>query len=274
PTLNLVGNHDKDNFLTGDRDISEIHSDSDLYSKMFQPFENKFSGIHGVANKCYYYADFSDAKIRFIGLDCYNLPQDTDGQGNGKYNNASGNYYSQDQIDWLETTLQNTPNDYAVVFLNHGTIIEGHDFYSYEQGWDFIPSVIDAWKNGSTYTHDYSNSTYPVLDTHKDFDFTTRGSGEFICLLAGHVHTFNHLQNDLFNDQNVIMAACTKTSSSGGQIAAKNIGQIRGNSDELRNSFNVISIDREHKNIYLTVYGAYKDMMGKIKDRRITISYG
>lgn len=285
PILNLIGNHDKDSFFKGGRDLSEIHDDEELYEKFFVPAEDKWSDAgmskndyNGVEDKCYYYADFDDHKIRVIGLDNYQLPQDTDSDGKSIYpTSLDGGYYDQEQIDWLEETLQDVPEDYALIVLNHGSMVEGHDFYGYPQGWDFIPSVIDAWKYGKKHEHEYTNSDYSELDTSKTFDFEDRGTGHFICYLGGHTHATEFLDNPYFPEQKHIIASCQQNVTSGGKQPDMPLNNrplvIRGENQEIRNSFLCHSIDTKEKKIFTTSYGAYRDTRFDNSRRTKVINY-
>lgn len=274
--LNLKGNHDDNcnvlsNYL---KDITGAISDQELYDIFFKDFEQEYSNISGVENKCYYYADIPDHNIRIIGVDNYTWPRITD-ENNKLTFNEINDYFDQNQIDWLYDTLNSTPSSYSVMVLTHGSFIDGLDFEGKMQGWDFLPNIINAFKNGTVYSHSFSDDANDgLLATSKEFDFTSRGSGKFICYLSGHIHAFSINDNPFYDDQKHIIIPCTKVQDSGPVATSAKINMFRDKQiDDMRNSFSIISIDTTNELVFLTLYGAHKDAHGKYLSKTYNFSY-
>jgi hypothetical protein len=270
PAFSTEGNHCGNlnfggtSYMTTDNYFSKVLTNQEMYDAIIAPLATKWTNTITVPNQTYYHADFPERKIRLITLNCFNFPLVEGPNGRIKYLVGQAAYYSQAQIDWLYTTLQSVPAGFAVIISNHVALdVNDYTDLTYLQGMNFIPSVINAWKNGTSYIHNYVNATYPELSTSKTFSFT--GTKEFVCYLCGHAHRFELLKQPAFPDQNTLMVPCLKTSNPG--------NFVRGEADEIRNSFMVVSVDRTNKQIVLTMFGAFRDPDGKYRERVSFIKY-
>lgn len=273
----LIGNHDTNVNEAGSSNPSGSYTQAlnkgEQYTEMIKPFADRFSQLNTQTGKCYFYFDEPDDKIRFIALDSYDYEAAPDATDPTKLHYSVGFIYSQAQLDWLYNTLNSTPSDYGLVVLTHGPHIPGWTVGTYRQGTDLIPSVIQAYKNGTSFTHSWDGGPYPEYETSKVFDFTSKGESEVIMWICGHAHTrkvikymdVNVIQTHcLFTDEDVFVAGHTKSVDS---VIPKRNGTAT------ESSFNIYSIDRREKKIYLTCYGAYRDDKGEFTDRLVVIDY-
>lgn len=278
PFLNIVGNHDDNISWTGKTNPTSTFAQAltkiDQHNLLIKPFADKYSNIVRVTNKAYFHADFADHKIRVIGTDAYEWPLVNTGNGSIKYKSSiAGQYFSQAQLDWLQTTLAATPAGYAVIVLTHCPVRSGLTWSNgFVQGTDMLPRIINAWKNGTSYNHSYTNGTFPELNTSKNFSFTGSGK-EFICYLGGHVHSLINYVTEAFPDQHGVVVPCMWTSGAGSGDAEETPTMVRGENEEIRNSFAYMSVDRYRKNLIVTMYGAHKDGEGFITNRTNIIKY-
>lgn len=285
PVMYIQGNHDDNlNFdgagmLNKTGVMDKVVSKTELYTIFNAAIKAKYSQLQDVTNKLYSYQDFSAYNIRVIALDRYECPVINDGGGTNmiRYKNANeaGHFYSQAQLDWLQTTLAAVPAGWGVIMLVHGNLVNGiADFATLTclQGWNLIPNIINAWKLGTTYNHSYTHPVFPDMNTSKTFNFTARGTGEFIMYLGGHSHCPYYGFIPSFPDQRALAVACTFTGGMD-QSSANTWGIFRNNNQEIKNSFHIISVDRVNKKLYLTFYGAHKDLSGNITTDSIIIPY-
>lgn len=268
----IKGNHDPNTSqLYGSVDMSQVITSAELYDLMFRPLVDKYPDIKPVENTAYHYTDYAAYGIRVIGLDCYNLPETADENGISIYKDGVvGSYYGQAQMNWLYNTLKTVPSGYHVLILNHGSMIEGQDFYNYMQGWDVITKMLDAYMKGTAYTHSYTNSYYPELNTSLEVDFTTEGPRPVCGVLSGHTHAPLVTKNPTYPDLNHIVIACGKMDN--GSPLYSN-GCFRNDTVEGRNSFGILSIDTIHRRIFYTIYGQFRDASGVLREQTSFIEY-
>lgn len=69
----------------------------------------------------YFYKDYPDFKVRLIGLDSNDIPEDVKAaDGGNKYVGLSNMGYRQEQLDWFANiALQNVPEDYVTIICAH-----------------------------------------------------------------------------------------------------------------------------------------------------------
>lgn len=188
--LMCVGNHDK-----GAASSGTVPTNESIYTLM---------GMNTNTGKLYYYKDYTATepvkngvvyKIRMIFLNQY----DIDGVTGSLINNYTT--YSQEQIDWLISTLQDAKtNGYAVMVCLHtqdrnmGCAVNTKKFYDrvYDAsgkagaGPDpIIEDIVNAFKTGGTLTKDY---TWDNISRTVSVNASFSGAGTFIAYLSGHLH--------------------------------------------------------------------------------------
>jgi hypothetical protein len=286
PVMYCPGNHDDNVNFDGSGMIGRTGvvnnaiSKTELYNLTNGPVKTRYGLLQDVPNKLYSYQDFATYGIRVIAIDRYECPVISDGGANNviRYTSTGqyGHFYSQAQLDWLQTTLASVPAGYGIVVITHGSLDNTvSDFATATclQGWGLIPSIIDAWKKGTTYAHTYTHPTFPDMNTSKTFNFTTRGTGEFICYIGGHSHCTYYGFIPTFPTQRTIVVPCTFTGSMDTGATNKVWGMQRGANQELRNAFHIVSVDRTNKKLFLTFFGAHKDLSGNTLTDSIILPY-
>lgn len=214
PWLTIIGNHD----VGIGKSVSETGNQEEVYNKFILP-NMQYAGVTPAGNS-YYYKDFPTYNIRVICLNAYDV-DNNDIIGSEYVVPRYTEYYSQAQVNWLVTLLNNTPSNYHVMVLTHNTpkgsvkdtaVNFNNRTYSFspettQSG--IIADILNAWQNGSVL-----NNTYTCTNTHLDnvvvsADFTSRGNGVLICFLTGHMHVdcIGHITS--FMAQNVFTFAST-----------------------------------------------------------------
>jgi len=287
PVMYCPGNHDDNVNFDGAGLLSKANvlnnaiTRAELYAKFNGAIKTKYGLLQTVTDKLYSYQDFAEYQIRVIALDRYEDPLVDDGSGQNmlRYKNAAhaGHWYSQAQLDWLQTTLASIPAGWSLLVMTHGSLdFSTTDFATLTalQGTAFIPTIIDAWIRGGTYNHSYTHPVYADMNTTKNFNFTTRGAGKFITYIAGHTHCTGWSFVPAFPTQRTIVVSCTFTGGMDDGTTHKVWGQARSSlTIELRNAFHIISVDTTNRKLFLTFFGAHKDLSGNVTTDSIVLPY-
>jgi predicted MPP superfamily phosphohydrolase len=246
----LLGNHDDGSIRTADfggvMPKAEIINE-DEFKKYFMTSE-KLNGEIRDEDSLYFYKDYSDKKIRLIGLNSVDVSEETDSDGNILYPRQNYCGYREEQLKWLaNVALQNVPNDYHTMIVTHVHLSEsdkdnGNGTFEYHPNHDVLIKIIDSFKGGLITELKETKTGFVV-----DFvvDFSEQGPREFIGFFCGHCHknfltqagTFNVYWNDL---------SMTRSDSDFGTTS--------------EDSFNVISVDTTTKTVNILGYGRSDDL--------------
>ena len=131
---------------------------------------------------------------------------------------------------------------------------------------------MNAWVNGTTLSKSYApESEYSeLLDTITiSADFTSRGEGEFICYLVGHMHKDIMCHDAVHTDQKIISLAATAEGLY--QNANSDLPRITGRKSI--DCITVVSFDTIGKRINLVRIGSNKTIT-MVDRTMISIPYG
>ncbi len=197
----------------------------------------------------YYYADDTVHKVRYIVLNCQNVPNDEKTEkGYAKYNRMLHFGFLQKQINWFANVALAVPDStWSVVVCSHatyyGALEEDHAFnYNY----DLMMNVINAFKKHTSYTGKTQHEN-PLFNAEISVDFTGKG-GNFVAWLGGHRH------DDHINVLDGITLVDVATDASYENY--KKLGK-RGKIEE--HAFDVFTIDTKLHKVYVTRIGGGED---------------
>lgn len=211
-----------------------ILSQKDIYNKFFLPFIDTWGVIqpdNAAENGCcYYYKDYGN--LRLIVLDCkhYGTIDDYDESQKSMQNK------------WLKMVLDDACNkNLPVIVASHyppANTIPIKCSYTYK-------------KATGQYSDRLNKAAYSLVSSFID------NGGEFVCWLAGHVH--DDYLAVLEADERQMLVLCATANSYRNKRAIRMIGT------KAQDSFNCISIDTIHKQIYMVKVGADTNEDGERK---------
>ena len=237
--LNVVGNHEC--WISGDTWPHPYNATAaQVYTKFFAPYISEWNVISPSSNLCYYYKDYSTAKVRLIVLDAI--------------------HYDSAQESWFEATLAGAKaNDYRVVTVSHypaQTGITGFDC-TFNSIVRLISPVADP--EVGEQIERLQESAFDVVD-----NFINDG-GEFVCWLSGHQHDdFIGVVKD-HTQQIQIIISCGLQSNKYSDCA-------RTSKTKTQDLFNVFTVDGNAKLIKLIRVGSTMDKFMR-KRETLCINY-
>lgn len=180
----------------------------------------------------YFYKDYPDKKIRLIGLDSNDTPDNILGDdGAPKYYGIGHMGFQETQLKWLaEIALKNVPEDYTTVIVAHiqaEDLSNGKDEFYYNQ--DCLQQIINDFMQGKS-----SVISSDVKDWEVDMqtDFTAQGPRMF----AGYIH--GHQHKEVYNSD----------------LGFNNIGVTCAVDPEIT-AWNIITIDTTNHKVILKGFG-------------------
>ena len=238
--LQLVGNHDawiskamyeEGNYegeivsSYGSKSQFWIFSQKDTYNKYLSHCIGLWNVIQPESareeGKCYYYKDYENLRLIVVDSMHYGTVDDLD------ENNVSK------QDKWFSSILEDArKNSLSVIVASHfppSNIIPIECSYTYKN-------------STGRYSDRLNNSAFKRVKSFID------NGGEFVCWLVGHIH--DDVLGILEADVRQLVVICASANSYRNTRAVREIGT------KAQDSFNCISIDTIHKQIYMVKVGA------------------
>lgn len=250
----LKGNHDDGtlrlrNYRLGIQpspDYFPTTISSDQFKQHFMT-ESLLFNEHRNKNSTYFYKDYPDKKVRLIGLDSNDSPEDIKlSDGGVKYIGINNMGYRQDQLDWLANiALQNIPEDYATIVVVHAqaTPTENDDtdlsngMIGHHTNQAQVNQILNDFKNGQS-----SVVTNSVKDWEVNVktNFVTQGKRDLVAWIHGHLHHEEYTTSNGFNDISCIAAIGTNTPDKW---------------DETEGGWTLFTLDKTNRKLTTTGYG-------------------
>lgn len=224
--LQVIGNHEC--WIEGDTWPHPYNAtEEQVYTEYFAPNISRWGVTSPGVNKCYYYKDYSVAKLRMIVLDCI--------------------HYDETQAAWFAYALSSAKTaGLRVVAVSHYHAQSGNT--GYDTGFNTYGYVIAPVETPpiGTQIERLEDSAYDLVD-----DFITDG-GEFVCWLTGHEHTDSiGIINNHPNQIEIIISTGKCADSLGYRSRAYNT--------KAQDLFNFFFVDGVSKLIKLVRVGATED---------------
>lgn len=200
----LKGNHDDGSWrLYAYREGNLTYQNSTPETIPFAKFRADYQNAdllfeeHRNGDSNYFYKDYPDKKVRIVGLDSNDTPEDKlTSDGGLKYVGIDYMGYRQAQLDWIaNTALQGVPEDYTTIIIGHcGAEPTSYDddlsdpTHGHHTNQAQLNKIINNFIKGTSET---------VTNNVKDFeinvktDFTAQGPR----VMAGYIHGHDHAEN-------------------------------------------------------------------------------
>lgn len=233
------GNHD-DNSINNK--FTDTITDLEMYDLLYRKnsLNNQFKkGRTGD----YYYVDDEMAKIRYIVLNCIDIPYVKVGEGL-QYKGMDTWVFRQEQLNWFANVALDVPNsDWSVVVCSHvpinqGLIINDHIFMN----------ILQAFNDKTQYQGESLSSVNDDFKLSINVDYTSKG-GNAICWVCGHTHQdkFITLPSNI-----TYKVLCTLNDSL--NVQSGEATKIKGTDTE--QAFDIFTINKETRTVNITRIGA------------------
>lgn len=189
--LSVMGNHD-DIYISGTAPTiggvavkvqSVGWSAKEVYNKQIAPFIDQLSGVTLVTDKCYWYKDYPNSKIRLIGLDDYHWKERitlVDNTHPTTYDDGTS-VDTGEQLAWFESVLADAKaNELSVMVVHHSPARWDNPIRCSFTSLDFQNNIATDASNPSTIP--YIREPFVAVQNFID------GGGKFIGWLTGHLH--------------------------------------------------------------------------------------
>lgn len=241
--LYTMANHDENSIHYTMADL--IHP-SEMYSSAFKYLEEKVIFNSNDEDKRYYYKDNKAQKIRYISLNCIDVPYIEQG-GRLKYAGQHTYAFRQKQLSWLANEALNFNEEgWSVVVFTHvpPSPVNGSD--NEIKNKEVALNILKAFKNGTSYS---STQTTGDFAQNISVDFSTRQTGDVLMWLAGHVH----MDNIKVDTEIPIVTTVCNHPSKWDTAPDRNIGTVT------EECLDVICVDKNTRTIDLIRIGAGED---------------
>lgn len=270
----VIGNHD-----IGLAKTIQNNSITDVGARFITPYMTQLGAVQGGTDAGYYYKDFSTYKVRLIVLCEYEMPRvPNSGNTELKYS-IWGRYFTQEQANWLVSTLNSVQSDWYVIIAMHqiidvfpkydnefkGTINYTNADVEFAQV-GMLQDIIDAYISKGTLSKTYSvsgadSNEVPNVSVSADF---TSANGEFICYINGHTHNDGTGQSSVATNKQVNINVTTGSANTTYQAIYDDLYRVVGERSE--DAFDVLCFDTDRKEIRMLRIGANVNNQMKRRD--------
>ena len=255
PWYTVLGNHDGGNSTDGSISATVAQQ----FTKWIAPTLEKMGKTSLTVP--YYAVHNSTYGVSAIFLDCYDVP-DTK-SGNDFVVSRGTSAYSQAQIDWFISELNNVPAGNHLLIFQHGyTGASANDSCAWNQAWnnvidissygELIPDIVNAWVTGGTLSDTYTTTVTGLSSVTVSADFTSRGTGVFAGYVVGHYHRDLIAHSTKYTYQKIVALTCTADGNwQGGENDTPRV-----ENEKSQDAFTIISVNKDRKTINLARVGA------------------
>lgn len=217
------------------------------YNLFFNHAHREGAVFNQKAPGLYYYVDNKFLKLRYIFLDCCDVPFEHNEDGSLKYMPQGFYSYSQAQLDWLaEEALCFDEDGWTVVVFQH---VPTKVNYKTGERYDRVHNLHDillARRENAKCNAVYNEGE---LHTEVNTDFSTYKKCDIAAVFVGHIHTDSELVEDGIH--------YISTANSVMYMSDPNIKRADGDKTELL--MDVITINTDKRTVNLTRVGAGED---------------
>lgn len=248
------GNHDDGSiwdkaYIKNDKSVNHLNH-SELYKLFYNHLPKCGAEFDEKNHSLYYMYNDKISKIRYVFLNCGDIPYVLDENGLLKYRGQDIFTLSQAQSDWLaNTALKFDEDGWSVLFVTHSILIPP----KYEnpgilhENMELLKRMIIAYNNGEDYCDVVGKDELKVC---ADYKFSDYKRGDVIGFFVGDYH-----YDEIYYYDNIpIILTGNSVMYDKDPHAEK---RTNGTKDELL--FDVVTIDKNKRKIFVTRIGAGKN---------------
>nr|DAG98279.1 MAG TPA: Sphingomyelin phosphodiesterase [Crassvirales sp.] len=233
-TIQVVGNHDKHRELGVNQNnvLTNLEISSILKEYTKQDSDNLYWVSQDIMHKMW-----------IINIDAFDYPLEYNENGTVKYPLTGGDscYISSSQFAWIIGKINSCPPNYNIIIFSH--------LYSTNIVTQKLAFLLNEalLKKSGVLTVDYGSAGYtnvPSSIINVPYDFTSINDLSVIGIFTGHTHVDDY---QIYDNINII-----GTAAQGAGLVA---GEYRPFASSVQNCFNIVSIDRINKKIYINRCG-------------------
>lgn len=197
----------------------------------------------------YFYVDNISQKTRFIILNSnFAGPYSVKANGEATNNRFSKSCYGQAQLDWLAKEALNMPEGYSAVLFAH---VPPNIKYTTDKA-QFI-GIVNAFCNKTSFSGSYTSGVNGWDNSSVNVNFAS-AKGDIVAMFTGHVH------GDSIDTTTMARPIITILSAgAGANEPYKETAPTRTANTATETNFDVVTIDKTARTIYLTRVGAGAD---------------
>ena len=249
--LVTVGNHDG---ATGQKEIDgEIiyyrhQLNNEQRSKLFFGWQRETNPDKQFgADGTYYYLDDENTKTRYIMLNSFWSEWEGDPK-TGYVEDVQHSFmqtpiYGQEQLSWFANEALNMPKGYSAIIGTH--------YASKPMDFEMLRNIINAYVNRTDFSGSYIGEQV-WQSSYIEVDYSS-AKGELIAIFQGHTHV-DEVYTDIFE---IPCINITTTGAFHDVRDEKSNERIQGTATEI--AFDVVTVDKNNRVIYLTRVGAGSD---------------
>lgn len=248
----VLGNHDQNGHTLHNRqELSWTVTHQMFFDACYQSMNRDPNVVWGSKEDLYFYKDYPLKKLRVIVLnvqDCGEEIVTENGIEYLKYDSLTVCGVRQAQLNWLANTALkfvnvDDPSDWQTIICTHIGVRDGiTDNYPSVQNYSAIDTIIKGYVNGTSVHATYTDSVNAdgLFTVDVSANYTSQGAMPLIGVFSGHNHcdtlyTTNYPQ--------ITIDAGYPDSSD----------RVIGTTNEF--CFDVVSVDMENREVYLTRFG-------------------
>lgn len=243
--LPVQGNHDAaslwDKYLGNKDPLNKLYK-QDVYVVFYSHLLEEGAVFNKNHSGLYYYVDDEEQNVRYIMLDICDSPAQYD---KSLY---SPMCISQEQLEWFAKDALMTQKDILVFAhsIRRDVEIDGK-VKIYDEYLGVITQVLDAYKKGEKIKECLFENEFALS---VDVNFSNVERGNIAAVFAGHYH------NDIVEyTKNGIPCVFTANFN----MAVCNLGTPRVIGDKTEILFDIVTMDRQDRTLYITRVGAGED---------------
>ena len=197
----------------------------------------------------YYYIDNMTQKVRFIILNSHFAGEYAENENGWAVNDRFAiSCYGQEQLDWLANVALDMPEGYGAMIAAH---VPPNIEYTVDKAQ--LIGIVNAYCNKTAFSGSYTEGVDGWSNSTVEVDFT-EAKGEIIAMFSGHVH------GDSIDVETMVCPIITILSAgaTANEPYVEN-APLRNFGTDTETSFDVVTINRRTRTIYLIRVGAGDD---------------